>query len=280
MTEILTTLADGALCITLNRPDRLNAVTDGMWAQLHAALDRADSDDAVRAVILTGAGKAFCAGLDISAGAEAFGAGARPGEITRGAGGKFALRVFDCTKPVIAAINGAAAGVGVTMTLPADIRIASTEARFGFVFTRRGIIPEACSTWFLPRLVGIQRALDWTYSGRMVSAAEVCAGGLLLEIVPPEELMPRARAIAGEIARFAAPVSVTVTRQMMWRLLGADHPMEAHKLEARAMAALRGSPDAREGVAAFKEKRDPVFSMRPSADMPGFYPWWEERRFE
>ena len=280
MTEVITTLEGGVLTVLLNRPDRLNAVTPTMWQLLTEAFDRADADDAVRAVVIAGAGRGFCSGIDVGAGVESFGSGSAPGAVTRGPGGKFVLRVFECRKPVIAAIQGVAVGVGVTMTLPVDIRIAAEDARFGFVFARRGLIPEACSNWFLPRLVGIQRALEWCYTGRMVPAGEALSAGRVLEVVPPDALLARAQEIAATIAREAAPVSAALTRQMMWRMLGADHPMESHKLEARGIAALRGSADLREGVAALKERRAPQFTMRPSVDMPDFFPWWDDRVFE
>jgi enoyl-CoA hydratase/carnithine racemase len=269
--------------ITLHRPEKLNAFTRQMRDELLNAFGRADDDDEVRAVIVTGAGRAFCAGADLSAGANTFSPATReagPSEAWRDGGGRVALRIFEMKKPVIAAVNGPAVGVGVTMTLPMDIRIASSEARFGFVFARRGLVPEACSSWFLPRLVGMARAAEWTYTGRVFGAEEALAGGLVSRVVSPVELLPTAHALAREIAENTAPVAVALARQMFWRMLGADHPMEAHKVDSRAIFALGGSPDVAEGVNSFKEKRAPKFGMKPSRDMPSFYPWWQDRPFK
>ena len=279
--DISVSVESGVLTITLNRPDRLNAFTNVMRDEMIAAFDQADADDGVRAVIVTGEGRGFCAGADLGDGGETFNTSreGQDGPVWRDGGGQVSLRIFESKKPVIGAINGPAVGVGVTMTLPMDIRIASSSARFGFVFSRRGIVPEACSSWFLPRIVGIQQALAWTFSGRVFPAEEALRGGLVQEVVAPEELIPRARAIAAEIAENTAPVSVALTRQMMWRMLGADHPMEAHKIDSRGIAQLGVSADVREGVESFLEKRPPEFSMKPSEDMPDFYPWWDERPF-
>lgn len=295
---ILYDVADGILTITLNRPDRLNAFTDRMMIELVDAFDRADADDAVRVVILTGAGRAFCAGADLAAGGKTFDYAARgdrpdgqgapendDGEIdwshesVRDSGGRLTLRIYECLKPVIAAVNGPAVGIGVTMQLPMDIRIASNDARFGFVFSRRGITPEACSAWFLPRIVGVSRALEWAYTGRILSAQQALAGGLVSSLHSSADLLPAARALAREIADNAAPVSVALTRQMFWRMLGADHPMEAHKIDSRAIYARGSSDDVREGVSSFLEKRPAVFRNRVSTDMPAFFPWWKERRY-
>jgi len=275
---------DGVATVTLNRPEKLNAVTSVLLRELHSAFDEADADDAVRAVIVTGAGRAFCAGADLSAGTQAFDRSRRErpeaGDEHRDGGGLVTLRIYDMKKPVIAAINGPAVGFGVTMTLPMDIRIASSSARMGFVFSRRGVVPEACSTWFLPRLVGMQRAAEWVYTGRVFGAEEARAGGLVSRVVPPEALLPTALALAREIADNTSAVSVALARQMMWKLLGADHPMEGHRLDSRGMDWTGRSEDAREGVASFLEKRPPRFSLRPSRDMPPFYPWWSERSFK
>jgi enoyl-CoA hydratase/carnithine racemase len=273
----------GVATITLRRPDKLNAVTSIMIDELIAAFDQADLDDAVRAVVVTGAGRAFCAGADLSAGARTFDRAARQrgpadGE-HRDGGGRVALRIYDLKKPVIAAINGPAVGFGITMTLPMDIRIASTAARIGFVFARRGVVPEACSTWFLPRLVGMARAAEWVFTGRVFSADEAREGGLVSRVVAPDELLPTARALAGEIAANTSAMSVALSRQMMWKLLGADHPMEAHRLDSRCMDWTGRAADAREGVAAFLDKRPARFTLRPSADMPSFYPWWTDPPF-
>ena len=290
--EIRYEVSEGVCTVTLDRPEKLNAVTSAMLVELRAAFDLADADDAVRAVIVTGAGRAFCAGADLSAGGRTFDRGTRGAtspavahgaaptdEEHRDGGGLVSLRVFDMKKPVIAAITGPAVGFGITVTLPMDIRIASTTARMGFVFARRGVVPEACSTWFLPRLVGMSRAAEWVYTGRVFPAEEALAGGLVSQVVQPEHLLPTARALALEIARSTAPVSVALSRQLLWKLLGADHPMDAHRLDSRCMAWTGRSADAYEGVTAFLEKRPSRFSGRPSADMPPFYPWWPDRAF-
>ena len=282
--EIRYEVEDGIACITLHRPDKLNAFTSRMLAELLDALDRIDADDAVRAVIFTGAGRGFCAGADLSPGPGTFDASERGRdagiESLRDGGGRLTLRIFECLKPVIAAINGPAVGVGITMTLPMDIRIASEGARFGFVFARRGLVPEACSSWFLPRVVGISKACEWVFSGRVYSIGEGLAAGLVRSVHPADQLLAAAREIAREIADHTAPVSVALSRQMLWKMLGADHPMEAHKVDSRGIRALGRSPDAREGVASFLEKREPRFSMSPSRDLPDFMPWWRQREFE
>lgn len=273
-------ISEHVATITLNRPTKLNAFTRVMRDELVDAFSKADADDEVRAVIVTGAGRAFCAGADLSAGRETFDYAKREGlsaETHRDGGGQVTLRIFEMKKPVIAAVNGPAVGIGATMLLPMDLRLASSEARFGFVFTRRGIVPEACSSWFLPRLVGISQALEWTLSGRVFPAQEALAGRLVSKVLAPDELLPAARALAKEIVDNTAPVSVALARQMMWRMLGADHPMEAHKVDSRGIFHMGASPDVAEGIAAFKEKRAPKFGMRVSRDMPPFYPWWQER---
>jgi enoyl-CoA hydratase/carnithine racemase len=275
---------DSILTLTLNRPDQLNAFTGQMMVEMIDAIDRADDDDDVRAVIVTGAGRGFCAGADLSSGGGTFDAserGVAPDDLEalRDGGGRVTLRLFDSKKPLIAAVNGPAVGVGVTMTLPMDVRLASDKARFGFVFARRGIVPEACSSWFLPRVVGINQACEWVFSGRVFPAEEALAGGLVRSVLPPDELLPAARAIAAEIAENTSGVSVALSRQMMWKMLGADHPMEAHKVDSRGIRAMGQSADAREGVSSFLEKRPAKFTMRPSKDMPEFYPWWPERKF-
>jgi len=277
---------DGAVAtITLHRPDRLNAFTGRMMGELISAFDRIDADDAVRAVIVTGAGRGFCAGADLGSGGSTFDAdvqsgGSAPPEMEqRDGGGLVTLRIFECTKPVIAAVNGPAVGIGVTMTLPMDIRLASTSARFGFVFARRGIVPEAASSWFLPRLVGISRAAEWCYTGRVFGPDEALAGGLVRSVHEPDDLLPAARDLAAEIAENTSAVSIAMTRAMLWRMLGAAHPMDAHEVDSPAIAYLGKSADAREGVVSFLEKRAPSFTDRVSADMPPSYPWWPERRF-
>ena len=267
---------DGVCTVTLNRPEKLNAVTTSMLDELVAAFDRADADDAVRAVIVTGAGRAFCAGADLSAGGRTFDRAARGREgEPRDGGGLVSLRVYEMKKPVIAAINGPAVGFGITMTLPMDVRIASTAARIGFVFTRRGVVPEACSTWFLPRLVGISRAAEWVYTGRVFDADEALRARLVSRVVEPEALLPAARALAREIADNTSAVSVALSRQLLWKLLGAEHPMEAHRLDSQGMFWTGRGSDAHEGVTSFVEKRPPRFTLKPSVDMPPFSPWWE-----
>ncbi len=282
--DILYETKDQVLTLTLNRPDKLNAFTSRMMHELLDALDRADADDEVRAIIVTGSGRGFCAGADLSAGSGTFDsreAGREVGlEQRRDGGGRVSLRIFDCKKPMIAAINGPAVGVGITATLPMDIRLASERARFGFVFTRRGLVPEACSTWFLPRVVGISRALEWMHSGRVFDAAEALEGGLVRSVYPHAELLPAAWRLAREIADNASAVSVALARQMLWKMLGADHPMAAHRVESRAIYAMGASPDGHEGVASFLEKRAPDFKLKPSQHMPAFYPWWEDRAFD
>jgi enoyl-CoA hydratase/carnithine racemase len=275
-------VSDRVLTLTLDRPDKLNAFTLAMRNELVDAFDRADADDAVRAIVVTGAGRAFCAGADLSRGPETFDYATRAPETVedhRDGGGRVSLRIFESRKPVIAAFNGAAVGVGVTMTLPMDIRIASTEARIGFVFARRGVVPEACSSWFLPRIVGISRAAEWVYSGRVFGADEALAGGLVSRVVAPAELLPAAYALARDIAENTSAMSVALSRQMLWRMLGADHPMEAHKVDSKGIFFMGGSPDVKEGIAAFKEKRAPRFTMSPSRDLPAWFPWWEECKF-
>lgn len=281
-------VADGVATITLNRPDRLNVYDATMRRELLAAFDRTDADDAVRAVIVTGAGKAFCAGADVSGGAKTFDPQARGDSdadkvvvngIIRDGAGQVTLRIFRSLKPVIGAINGVAAGAGASISCAFDMRLASETARYAFVFARRGVTPEAASSWFLPRLVGISTALEWCYSGRIVPAEEAHERGLVRSVHPPEDLLPAARALAGEIARQAAPVSVALTRRMMWQAMGQDHPMQAHRADTRAMRARAGTDDAREGVAAFLEKRDPDFPGKVSDGLPDIFPEWIEPQF-
>lgn len=282
---ITTDIKDSVMTLTLNRPERLNAFNRLMMDEMVAALDMADADDGVRAVIVTGAGRGFCAGVDLSED-DAFTAAKLDPMTTdaatwdrpenRDMGGIVALRLFNCLKPVIAAVNGPSVGIGTTMQLPMDIRIASDSAKFGFVFARRGIVPEAASSWFLPRLVGMSQALEWCYSGRVFGADEALAGGLIRSVHAPGDLLDAAHAIAREIADNTAPVSIALTRQMMWRMAGADHPMRAHQIDSRAIAARSVSDDASEGVASFLDKRAPVFPDRVSDRMPGFFPWWDE----
>lgn len=284
-TQIRYDVDDRIATITLDRPDKMNAFTGTMMHELLVALDRTDADDDVRAVIFTGSGdRAFCAGADLSGGEQTFSRGGSDIQtdagVPRDGGGMVSLRIFESKKPVIGAFNGAAVGVGVTMTLPMDIRIASTAARFGFVFARRGIVPEAASSWFLPRVVGISQALEWSFSGRVFGADEALAGGLVRSLHEPDDLLPAARAIATEIAENTAPVSVALTRQMMWRMLGADHPMRAHSADSRAILERGRSADTREGVASFLQKRPAVYTDRVSSDLPDVFPGWVEPDFE
>ncbi len=282
-TEIKYDVSDAILTITLNRPERLNAYTLVMDTELKDALNRADADDDVRAVIVTGAGRAFCAGADLALGDKTFDYKAMGLEDTleavRDPGGMTTLRLYDMKKPLIGAINGPAVGFGITMTLPMDIRLASEDARMGFVFTRRGIVLEACSSWFLPRIVGISKAAEWVLTGRVFEAQEALAHGLVSELLSPDHLMPRAREIAAEIARNTSAVSVALCRQLLWKMLGADHPMEAHRLESKCMFWAGGQADAGEGILSFLEKRPPEFTMKPGSQMPDFYPWWSEVPF-
>lgn len=289
--EIAYQVADGILTITLDRADALNAFTGQMMRELLDAFDRADADDEVRVIIVTGRGRGFCAGADLSSGAATFDPEAQAAErsqtagaagderVPRDGGGLVTLRIYELTKPIIAAVNGPAVGIGVTMTLPMDMRLASDSARFGFVFARRGIVPEAASSWFLPRVVGISRAAEWVFSGRVFTAVEALEGGLVRSIHPPDELLPAATALAREIADNTAPVSVALSRQMLWQMLGADHPMEAHKIDSRAIASRGASEDAKEGVVSFLEKRPATYPLKVSDAMPDFYPWSERREF-
>jgi enoyl-CoA hydratase/carnithine racemase len=275
-TNILYAVSDHVATLTLNRPDQLNAFTNAMVREMRDAFDRADADDDVRVVIVTGAGRGFCAGADLSSGGETFAKGGGDVQtaagVPRDGGGLVSLRIFECLKPVIAAINGPAVGVGITMTLPMDFRLASTSAKIGFVFARRGIVPEACSSWFLPRLVGISQALEWCFTGRVFGADEALKGGLVRSIHPPDELLPAARALAVEIVENTAPVSVALTRRMLWAMLTADHPMEAHRVDSRGILERGRSADVREGVESFLEKRPAVFTDRVSDGLPEIFP--------
>jgi enoyl-CoA hydratase/carnithine racemase len=276
-------VSDHIATITLSRPDKLNAFTGTMLNEMLEAFDLTDADDEVRAVIVTGEGRAFCAGADLSARADTFARGGSDVQtdagVPRDGGGMLTLRIFESKKPVIGAINGAAVGVGVTMTLPMDIRLASTAARFGFVFARRGIVPEAASSWFLPRVVGISQALEWSFSGRVFDVNEAHHGGLVRSVHRPDQLIAAAREIATDIADHSAPVSVALTRQMMWRMLGADHPMQAHRADSRAILDRGRSADTREGVTSFLDKRPAVYTDRVSDGFPDVFPNWEDPEF-
>ena len=296
---IRTDISEGIFTLTLHRPDRMNAFTGEMMAEMIAAFDLADAEDSVRAIIVTGAGeRAFCAGADLSAGGDTFDYKKRADRMSHGSpfredgsvdlshpsvrdgGGRLTLRIFNSKKPVIGAINGAAVGIGVTMQLPMDFRMASDSARFGFVFARRGIVPEACSSWFLPKLVGISQALDWCYSGRVFGAEEAFSGGLIRSIHAPADLIPAARAFAKQLTAESAPVSIALTRQMMWRMLGAAHPMDAHKVDSRAIWMRGQSGDAKEGVMSFLEKRAAVYTDSVADDFPDFGDWIDDPGYE
>ncbi len=281
-TQILYDVSDGVATITMHRPEKMNAYTNVMMQEICSALDMADADDDVRAIIFTGSGKAFCAGADLTpdSGRKPF-ANSDPvdsysDERVRDTGGKMTLRMYECHKPIIGAINGAAVGIGATMQLPMDMRLASTKARFGFVFARRGIVPEAASSWFLPHLVGRAQALEWCMSGRVFDAQEALNGGLVRSIHEPDDLMLAALALAHEIRDNTAPVSVALTRHMMWRNPAASHPMEAHKIDSRGIYTRAKTNDAKEGIASFLEKRDAQYPDKVSQDMPDFFPWWDE----
>ncbi len=293
--EIKVAVADQILTLTLSRPEKLNAFTGTMMNEMIDVFTRVNGDDEVRAVVVTGDGRAFCAGADLSSGADTFDATKRTDrpernagsadtvdfsdERVRDGGGRVTLAIFECLKPVIAAVNGPAVGIGATMQLAMDIRLASDTARFGFVFSRRGIVPEAASSWFLPRIVGIAQALEWCYSGRVFPAAEALKGGLVSEVLPPAELLPRAYALAAEIRDNTSAVSVALIRQMMWRLAATGHPMEAHKIDSRGIYSRGASADVKEGVMSFLEKRAPNFPDKVSADMPRYFPWWQEEKY-
>lgn len=286
-TQIIVAKAGGIATITLNRPDKLNAYTRTMGEEIMAAMDDIDADDAVRAVIFTGSGeRAFCAGADLTpeGGGQVFSSGDTVDSLSdtrvRDGGGLLTLRLFESRKPLISACNGVAVGVGATMQLAMDIRLASTTARYGFVFARRGIVPEAASSWFLPRIVGISQALEWCYTGRIFDAEEARAGGLVRSVHAPDDLLFAAQTLAREIAENTSAISVAMTRAMMWRLAAADHPMEAHKIDSRAIYRLSRGADAKEGIASFLEKRRPAYPGKVSADMPDFYPWWDARPYE
>ncbi len=271
------------LTIQFTRPEKMNTFSGQMLKDILEVLDDAEKDDEVRAVIFTGSGKAFCAGADLSSGEDTFNMSDRQKKdqnVQRDTGGVLTLRLFDFKKPLIAAINGAAVGVGVTMTLPMDIRICSDRAKFGFVFAKRGIVPEACSSWFLPKIVGISNALQWCLSGKIFQPTEALEKGLITEITSEEDLLKRAKEIASDFVDSTSSLSVTLIRQMLWKMLGADHPMEAHKVDSRGVYFLGKTGEASEGVLSFLEKRDPNFPGKVSKDLPEFYPWWTEKDFE
>ena len=281
--DILYEVSEGIATITLNRPDKLNAFTGRMMHEIISALDITDADDDVKVVIFTGAGRAYCAGADLSSGGDTFSKGGSDVQtkqgVPRDGGGLVSLRIFNSQKPVIGAINGAAVGVGVTMTLPMDFRLASDTAKFGFVFAKRGIVPEACSSYFLPRLVGISQATEWVYTGRVFGAEEALAGGLVRSVHSGDDLMKTARVIAREIVDNTAPVSVAMSRRMLWQMLGASHPMEAHRADSRGIMERGRSADSKEGVMSFLEKRPAVYPDKVSDGLPDIFPQWQEPEF-
>lgn len=271
--------------ITMNRPHRLNAFTYEMGDEMIAAFDEADGDDDVRAIIVTGESPAFCAGADLSTGVETFDMVAQTQHAGtfdpkdpkwRDRGGVLNLRIWNALKPVIAAINGASVGIGATMILPMDIRLASVEAKFAYPFSKRGIVWDGCASWFLPRVVGISTAMDWGLTGRTFPAIEAYEAGLVSRVVPAEDLMAEARERARMMAERCAPVSLALMRRMAWRMQGASHPMEAHRIESLGILEAGMGEDAKEGVMSFLEKRAPDFPMKVSSDMPDWHPWWDK----
>ena len=280
---VRTELRENSLIIYLSREERMNAFTLTMQQEIVKVLDDAEEDDDIKAIIFTGDGKAYCAGADLSSGGDTFDnrkGRERTNDVVRDSGGLLTLRLFKCKKPLIAAVNGAAVGIGATMLLPMDTRICSDQARFGFVFAKRGIVPEAASSWFLPRLIGINKALELCYTGKVISAEEAKEIRLVSEILNQDKLIDRALEIAKEFTAESSQISIALTRQMMWRMLGADDPMEAHKIDSRAVFELGQSGEAIEGVNSFLEKRPPSFPGKVSKDMPSFFPWWDEKEFE
>lgn len=286
-TQILYDVTNGIATITLHRPEKMNAFTGTMMQEMCAAFDLVDTDDDVRAVIVTGSGeRAFCAGADLTpeGGGQVFASGSAveslSDERVRDSGGRLTLRIFQCKKPVIGAINGAAVGIGATMQLAMDIRLASDTARFGFVFARRGIVPEAASSWFLPKIVGISQALEWCMTGRVFDAQEALTGGLVRSVHAPGDLLAKAHELAREIADNTSPVAVAMTRAMLWRLSAEDHPMDAHRIDSRAIYRRSRSGDAQEGISSFLEKRNPTYPDKVSTDLPDFFPWWDEPAYK
>ncbi|MBU4565353.1 MAG: enoyl-CoA hydratase/isomerase family protein [Desulfarculus sp.] len=279
--ETIYQVKDQVALITLNRPERLNAYTPQMRLELIHLLGQADQDDQVRAVVVTGAGRAFCAGMDLAAGGDTFNFKAKdpaPPSLAehRDGGGRVALAAFKCRKPVIAAMNGAAVGVGITMTLAMDMRVAAEDAKMGLVFTRRGLVPEACSTWFLTRLVGAGKALELACTGRVFRAKDQAGTGLFNYILPADQVLPKALELAQEIAANTSATSVALAKAMLWHGLAEPDPQSVHLLDSKAMFWTGGQKDAAEGIQSFLEKRPPEFKMSPTKDMPDFYPWWKE----
>ena len=281
--SLKTSIKSKVLTVVFNRPEKMNTFSGQMLKDILELLDEAEKDDEIRAVIFTGSGKAYCAGADLSSGEDTFDMsekGKSKAEVKRDTGGILTLRLFDFKKPLIAAINGAAVGVGVTMTLPMDVRICSEKAKFGFVFAKRGIVPEACSSLFLPKIVGISNALQWCLSGKIFMPQEALDKGLVTEVTPEDKLLERAEEIAADFVEATSSLSVTLIRQMLWKMLGADHPMEAHKIDSRGVYSLGKTGEASEGVMSFLEKREPNFPGKVSKDLPEFYPWWDDKEFK
>lgn len=277
---IKTELVDRVLTVYLNRPEKLNAFNPQMSKELSHILDEADRNDDIRVVVVTGEGRAFCSGADLGMGERSISDAYFKEDERRDDGGGFVFKIFNLKKPIIAAINGPAVGVGITLALPMDIRICSTNAKIGFVFTRRGILPEAGCGWFLPRIVGINKALEWVYTGDFISAEEAYEHGLVNKVVPPEELMPTALEMAAKIANNTSATAIALTRQIFWKMLGEDHPMKSHIIETKGNMWASKQIDAKEGIMSFLEKREPNFTMKPSKDLPDFYPWWKEPEFK
>lgn len=283
-TQIRCQTSDHIFTLTLNRPEKLNAFNSIMCKEIVDALVRADKDDDIKVIIVTGAGRAFCSGLDLSPESKNTAwridaSTTQDIETNRDPAGVITMTIYDMITPVIAAINGPAIGVGITMTLPMDIRLASENAVIGFPFTRRGLTNEGASSWFLPRLVGMGKATEWIITGRMILAGEALSHGLVNELVAPDDLMSRAIAIAREIVQKTSAVSVALCRQLLWKMHSAEHPMDVHKIDSRTLLWSFDQEDIQEGINAFLEKRPPHFPMKPGHDMPDFYPWWKERRF-
>jgi enoyl-CoA hydratase/carnithine racemase len=280
-TQIELTVSNAVATITLDRPERLNAFTGTMMNELIDACDRIDADPEVRVAVITGRGRGFCAGADLESGADTFNYAENDdlAPAHRDGGGQAALRFYSLTKPIIAAINGPAVGVGATMTLPMDIRLASTHARFGFVFGKRGIVIDGCASWFLPRIVGISTAMEWCSTGRVMPASDALAAGLIRSIHEPDRLLPAAYELAEEIASSVAPVSASLMRSMLWRMLSAEHPMDAHRIESKLIAERGASDDAREGIESFLEKRAARYALKVPNDLPPDWKWWTEPTF-
>lgn len=279
--NILLEQRENIAVLFLNRPNKLNAFTFSMMEEIISALDSLEADDSVHAVIITGKGRAFCAGADLSSGQDTFNPSfddfaVQESDFRRDSGGILTLRMYKFLKPIVVACNGPAVGIGASMQLAADIRLASDQARFGFVFNNRGIVPDACSSWFLPKIVGISRALELTYSGRIIDAQEALQLNLVSSIHDSEKLLSNALDITKKMVQNSAPVSISLTRQMLWRSLESSGPYDAHVIESKAIDSRGASEDAKEGVSSFLGKRPAEFKNKVSSDMPEFFPWWKD----